>query len=81
VEPESLSAGAGGRRGLRALEPLVRGYLSAGAWIGDGGWRDEAFNCVDVCIVMPTSKLTPRYQRQFRQADMIAAASEFECMA
>lgn len=81
VEPDPLPPGTGDRRGLRALEPLVRGYLSAGAWIGDGGWRDEAFDCVDVCIVMPTSKLTPRYQRQFRQRDVIAATAELECMA
>ncbi len=70
VEPAVLAEGAGeGRRGHRGLEPLVRGYLSAGAWIGDGGARDDTFDCVDVCIVMLTSSLTPRYQRQFRQAD------------
>lgn len=81
VEPESLSAGAGDRRSLRALEPLVRGYLSAGAWIGDGGWRDDAFDCVDVCIVMPTSKLTPRYKRHFPHPDVIDANAQPECMA
>jgi len=80
VEPEPLPVGADERRGLRELEPLVRGYLRAGAWIGDGGWRDEAFDCVDVCIVMPTSKLTPRYQRHFRQPDVIAATAEPACM-
>lgn len=80
VEPEVPPVGTGDRRDLRTLEPLVRGYLSAGAWIGDGGWRDEAFDCVDVCIVMPTSKLTPRYRRQFRQPGAVAIA-ELECMA
>lgn len=70
VEPAVLANGHDeGRRGHRGLEPLVRGYLSAGAWVGDGGARDDAFNCVDVCIVMLTSSLTPRYQRQFQQAD------------
>jgi putative hemolysin len=66
VEPALLPNESGdGRRGQRALEPLVRGYLRAGAWIGDGGARDDVFDCVDVCIVMPTSKLSPRYQRHF----------------
>ena len=70
VEPALLPIESGdGRRGQRALEPLVRGYLRAGAWIGDGGARDDVFDCVDVCIVMPTSKLTPRYQRHFPQPD------------
>ncbi len=64
------------RRGQRALEPLVRGYLRAGAWIGDGGARDDAFDCVDVCIVMPTTKLTPRYQRHFQQPDAPDTAAQ-----
>ena len=65
-----------GRRGERALEPLVRGYLRAGAWIGDGGARDEVFDCVDVCIVMPTSKLSPRFQRRFRQSAAAGNAAQ-----
>ena len=76
VEPAVMFTHAGdGRRGQRGLEPLVRGYLSAGAWIGDGGARDDAFDCVDVCIVMPTSSLTPRYQRHFQGANLSDAAS------
>lgn len=70
VEPDVLTELPGdARRGPYALEPLVRGYLRAGAWIGDGGYRDDAFDCVDVCIVMPTTKLTPRYRRHFRDAN------------
>lgn len=70
VEPAAMPSQPGdARRNQRALEPLVRGYLSAGAWIGDGGWRDDAFDCVDVCIVMPTSKLAARYQRNFKPGE------------
>lgn len=75
VEPCPMPGQPGdAKRSQRALEPLVRGYLSAGAWIGDGGWRDDAFDCVDVCIVMPTSKLAARYQRHFRPAERAVAA-------
>ncbi len=77
VEPALLPNASGdGRRGQRALEPLVRGYLRAGAWIGDGGARDDVFDCVDVCIVMPTTKLTPRYQRHFPQPAAAATSSQ-----
>ena len=77
VEPALLPNESGdGRRGQRALEPLVRGYLRAGAWIGDGGARDDVFDCVDVCIVMPTSKLTPRYQRHFPQPAAAAKSAQ-----
>jgi putative hemolysin len=75
VEPATPAVDAGDAlRAQRALEPLVRGYLRAGAWIGDGGFRDPDFDCVDVCIVMPTSKLTPRYRRHFPQATATAPA-------
>jgi putative hemolysin len=55
-------------RALRALEPMVRGYLRAGAWIGEGAWIDEDFNSIDVCIVMPTARLRRRHREHFERA-------------
>lgn len=55
-------------RAMRALEPIIRGYLRAGAWIGDGAWIDEEFNSIDVCIVMPTERLRHRHRQHFERA-------------
>jgi putative hemolysin len=54
-------------RALRALEPMVRGYLRAGAWVGDGAWVDREFNAIDVCIVMPTSRVRARHREHFER--------------
>ena len=55
-------------RAARALEPMVRGYLRAGAWVGEGGWIDHDFNAIDVCIVMPTERLRSRHREHFERA-------------
>lgn len=55
-------------RALRALEPMVKGYIRAGAWIGDGAWIDHEFNAIDVCIVMPTTRLRRRHREHFERA-------------
>lgn len=40
---------------------LIKGYLRAGAYIcGEPAW-DAEFNCADVLIMMPMSRLNPRY--------------------
>jgi putative hemolysin len=54
-------------RAMRSLEPIVRGYLRAGAWIGEGAWIDEEFNAIDVCIVMPTERLRDRHRGHFER--------------
>ena len=55
-------------RAMRALEPIVRGYLRAGAWVGEDAWVDEEFNAIDVCIVMPTARLRRRHREHFERA-------------
>jgi len=55
-------------RALRAMEPMVRGYLRAGACVGEGAWLDHDFNAIDVCIVMPTARLRPRHRAHFERA-------------
>lgn len=46
---------------LRALPPLVKGYLRLGAFIGDGAVVDRQFGTTDVLIIMPVSELNTRY--------------------
>jgi putative hemolysin len=54
-------------RALRSLEPMVRGYLRAGAWVGEGAWVDRDFGSIDVCIVMPTARLQRRHRAHFER--------------
>lgn len=46
---------------LRALPPLIKGYLRLGGFVGDGAVIDHEFGTVDVLIVLPVSNINPRY--------------------
>jgi putative hemolysin len=50
---------------LRALPPLVKGYLRLGAYIGDGAVIDHEFGTTDVLIVLPMSAIKLRYLQHF----------------
>lgn len=54
-------------RAMANLEPIIKGYLRLGASIGHGAYVDHQFNSVDVCIVMPTARLTRKYRRHFER--------------
>ena len=54
-------------RAMAMLEPIIKGYLRLGASIGEGAYVDHQFNSVDVCIVMPTARLTRKYRRHFER--------------
>jgi putative hemolysin len=49
------------RQALRALPPLIKGYLRLGAYIGDGAVIDPQFGTTDVCIILPVAAIDPRY--------------------
>lgn len=62
VEMNRLQADAlNPKQALRALPPLVKGYLRLGAYIGDGAVVDHQFGTTDVLIIMPVSDLNARY--------------------
>ncbi|HEX4554820.1 MAG TPA: GNAT family N-acyltransferase [Xanthobacteraceae bacterium] len=50
---------------LRALPPLIKGYLRLGAAIGDGAVVDRQFGTTDVLIVLPVSAISTRYIEHF----------------
>lgn len=50
---------------FRRLPPLVKGYLRAGAMVGEGAVLDEQFNTIDLCIVLPTERIEARYRRKY----------------
>lgn len=49
------------KEALRALPPLIKGYLRIGAYIGEGAVIDHQFGTTDVLIIMPVSNLNARY--------------------
>lgn len=53
------------KEALRALPPLVKGYLRAGCTIGDGAVIDRQFGTTDVFIYFPLSRMDPRYRSRF----------------
>ena len=53
------------RQILAALPPLLKGYLRAGGSVGDGAVIDHQFNTVDVCMVVETERVSPRYYRHY----------------
>ncbi|HXZ46712.1 MAG TPA: GNAT family N-acyltransferase [Pseudolabrys sp.] len=53
------------KEALRALPPLIKGYLRLGACIGDGAVIDFEFGTTDVLIVLPVSAIKQRYFEHF----------------
>jgi len=53
---------------LRALPPLIKGYLRLGAYIGDGAVVDHEFGTTDVLVVLPVSEIQKRYMEHFGQS-------------
>lgn len=53
------------REALRALPPLIKGYIRAGAFVGEGAVIDRQFNTTDVMIIFPVSEINERYFSRF----------------
>ena len=50
---------------LRALPPLIKGYLRLGAHIGDGAVIDRQFGTTDVFVALPVEAIAARYRGHF----------------
>lgn len=56
--PQAVAVPAcSGPADLRAVPPLIKSYLRAGATVGSGAWIDHDFGTVDVCIVLELGQL------------------------
>jgi L-ornithine Nalpha-acyltransferase len=53
------------KESFRTLPPLIRGYVRAGGYIGEGAVIDRQFNTTDVMIIFPVSRIDPRYFTRF----------------
>jgi len=52
---------------IRALPPIIKGYLRAGCLIGEGAVIDHQFATTDVFIYLPVKDMDPRYFSRFGQ--------------
>ena len=50
---------------LKALPPLLKGYLRLGAYVGDGAVVDHRFGTTDVFVILPVARIDPRYFARF----------------
>ncbi len=66
------------RKALKALPPLIKGYLRLGAFIGDGAAIDHQFGTTDVMIVLPVEQIRTRYFAHFGAPDEITSADALE---
>lgn len=55
------------RAALRAIPPVLRGYLRTGCMIGDGAVVDHQFQTVDVFVLMPLTSVEDRYMNRYGQ--------------
>ncbi|HEY4342755.1 MAG TPA: GNAT family N-acyltransferase [Parvibaculum sp.] len=53
------------REAWRALPPMIKGYLRAGCYIGDGAVIDRQFGTTDVLILFPVAQISERYLTKF----------------
>jgi putative hemolysin len=53
------------KNALRAMSPLIKGYIRAGAGIGEGAVIDRQFATTDVLIYLPVADIDPRYRSRF----------------
>jgi putative hemolysin len=60
---------ADAKTALKALPPLIKGYLRLGCYIGEGAVIDRQFNTTDVLIILPVSNINPRYFAHFGRPD------------
>ena len=58
---------------LKAVPPLIKGYLRLGAFVGDGAVVDRQFGTVDVCIILPVERIDPRYFAHFGAPDELTS--------
>ena len=61
------------RAAIRALPPLIKGYLRVGAYIGDGAVIDHQFGTTDVFVIIPVEAIQMRYFAHFGAPDEMTA--------
>ena len=69
------------RAAIRALPPLIKGYLRVGAFVGDGAVIDHQFGTTDVFVIMPVEAIRTRYFTHFGAPEALTPAAGPELAA
>ena len=69
------------RAALKALPPLIKGYLRVGAYVGDGAVIDHQFGTTDVFVIMPVEAIKTRYFDHFGAPDELTAQAPSDQLA
>jgi putative hemolysin len=56
------------REAIKSLPPLIKGYMRAGSFIGDGAVIDRQFDTTDVLMYFPFVNMDPRWKSHFGRA-------------
>ena len=64
------------RAALKALPPLIKGYLRVGAYVGDGAVIDHQFGTTDVFLVMPVEAMNTRYFDHFGSPNEFSSSAD-----
>jgi putative hemolysin len=59
---------------MRMIPALIKAYLRLGGFVGEGAFVDHAFNTVDVCLLMDTTRMVERYRTFYSRESRSAAA-------
>jgi putative hemolysin len=59
---------------LKAMPPLIKGYLRLGAYFGDGAVIDRQFGTTDVLVILPVEAIDSKYFGHFGAPDEAATA-------
>ena len=55
------------RAAIKSLPPLIKGYVRAGSYIGDGAVIDRQFDTTDVLIYFPFKNMVPTWKTHFQR--------------
>jgi putative hemolysin len=55
------------KRAMQTIPPLIKAYLRLGGFVGEGAHVDRAFNTIDVCLIMDTTRMTAKYREFYER--------------
>lgn len=55
------------RKAMLQVPSLIKAYLRLGGFVGEGAFVDDAFNTIDVCLILDTERMNQRQARLYQK--------------